>query len=354
MMTAEEKDGLRQELDSLRRQLDDPKIYQRDDYPQLARRLKELAEIVGLLDKQTLLKKQRDETVKLTDNVDQNLAALAKTELEQIDEELVTTAGRLAAILKPATDEDFSKNCFVEIRAGVGGGEAALFAGDLCRMYLRFSEKNRWKTELVSQNPSEAGGYREIILKISGKDAYRSLRFESGVHRVQRIPTTESQGRIHTSTASVAVLPIAEKKELEISPSDLKVDTYRSSGHGGQSVNKTDSAVRITHAPSGLVVTCQDEKSQFKNKEKALEVLRSRLLRHQQEEQEEATSSRRQKLIGRAFRNEKIRTYNFPQDRLTDHRVNLSLGNLASILSGDLSPLLSRLGAHAEQENNDA
>lgn len=353
-MTAEQKNKLRAELDSLQKKLDDPGIYQQADYPQLAKHAKELTKIVNLVDKEELLEKQKQQTVALTKNADQTLSALAISEIEQINDELVQIAEQLKAILKPATDEKDEKDCLIEIRAGVGGLEASLFAGDLYRMYLRFSEKQKWQTELVSQSPSEAGGFKEIILEIRGRHVYKLLKFESGVHRVQRIPATESQGRIHTSTASVAVLPKVATEELEIKTNDLRIDTYRSSGHGGQSVNKTDSAVRMTHQPSGIVVTCQDEKSQFKNKEKALGILRARILQKQEEEKEKKAYSSRKKLIGKAFRNEKIRTYNFPQDRLTDHRINLNLSDLPTILSGNLGPLLEKLSHYAETENDDS
>ena len=343
-MKQDQSGQLREEFLELKRRLEDPAVYQRSDYPKLAKRFKELTEIVNLLDKTAVLEKQKLETERLADGSDPTLAALAVGELEHINEQLERQAEQLKRLTDAPTDGNDRKDCLVEIRAGVGGSEASLFAGDLYRMYLRFSEKRGWRVVPVGQHPSEAGGFKEIIFEVNGAGAYGQLKFEAGVHRVQRVPATESQGRVHTSTASVAVLPRAEAAELEIKDGDLRIDTYRSSGHGGQSVNKTDSAVRITHLPSNLVVTCQDEKSQFKNKEKALEILRTRLLQKQEDELSEAASSERQKLIGRALRNEKIRTYNFPQDRLTDHRINFSLSNLPAILGGDLQPLLERLG----------
>ena len=349
-MKKDQSDQLRAEFLELKERLENQAVYQQPDYPQLAKRFKELTEIVNLLDETAVLEKQKLETERLTDNDDSALAALATSELEHINEQLEQLAEQLKRLTDAPTDGNDQKDCLVEIRAGVGGSEASLFAGDLYRMYLRFSEKQGWPVVLVSQSPSEAGGFKEIIFEIKGGGAYGQLKFEAGVHRVQRVPATESQGRVHTSTASVAVLPKAEPAELAIKEGDLRIDTYRSSGHGGQSVNKTDSAVRITHQPSGLVVTCQDEKSQFKNKEKALEILRTRLLQKQEDELLEAASSKRQKLIGRAFRNEKIRTYNFPQDRLTDHRINLNLSNLPAILGGDLQPLLEQLGQRASEE----
>ena len=334
---------LRQEAQELGVSLSDPKIYQKSDYPQLAKREKELQTLIAIFDQIANLKRQREDAEKLAQTSEADLATLAKSEISQIDEEIEEASKRLNQLLQNKPDENDNKNCLVEIRAGVGGSESSLFAADLYRMYLRFNEKQSWQTVLISENPSEIGGFKEIIFEVKGKNAYRYLKFESGVHRVQRVPATESQGRVHTSTASVAVMVKAEEKDLEITANDIRIDTYRSSGHGGQSVNKTDSAVRITHLPSGMIVICQDEKSQFKNKEKALDVLRARLLQKQKEENEEAASSKRQKLIGKALRNEKIRTYNFPQDRLTDHRINLSLSNLPAILNGELLPLIEKL-----------
>lgn len=348
------KSDLHDELKSLQKQLDDPKVYQKPEYPQLAKRHKELVKIISLLDKEQNLKEQKKQAQALTENSEADLAVLAQSEVEHLDEEIKKAQQSLKKLLNPAEDKDDQKDCLVEIRAGVGGSEASLFASDLYRMYLRFSEKQGWKVELVTQSSSDVGGLKEIILEISGSNIYKILKFESGVHRIQRIPVTESQGRIHTSTASVAVLPKAEAGELEILSNDLRIDTYRSSGHGGQSVNTTDSAVRITHLPTNIVVTCQDEKSQFKNKDKALNVLRARLLQKQEEEREEKNTSTRQKLIGKAFRNEKIRTYNFPQDRITDHRINFSLNNLSNVLDGNLLPLIDELSKQHNQVDNDS
>ena len=343
---------LRQELDELQKQLDDSRVYQREDYPQIAKRHKELTTLIRLLEQRLQLGQQRQATEKLAQEED-TLAQLARKELEQIDDELAEIERQLAALSQEQEPAKEARNCIVEIRAGVGGSESSLFAADLYRMYTRYGEKQGWKMEIITQSSSDVGGFKEIIFEVHGRNAYVSLKFESGVHRVQRVPSTESQGRVHTSTASVAVLAKIAAAELEIKPSDLRIDTYRSGGHGGQSVNKTDSAVRITHLPTGMIATCQDEKSQFKNKERALSVLRARLLDKQQAEQEEAASSTRKKLIGRAFRNEKIRTYNFPQDRLTDHRINLNLSKLPDIMSGQLQPLIDGLSAY-EEESHDA
>jgi len=235
------------------------------------------------------------------------------------------------------------KNCIVEIRAGAGGDEAALFAGDLFRMYSRFAENNGWNTEVMSSNPTGIGGFKEIIFSITGKDIYGKLKYESGVHRVQRVPVTESSGRIHTSTVTVAILPEAEEVELEISPNDLKIDRFRSTGPGGQSVNTTDSAIRITHIPTGMVVTCQDEKSQHKNKDKALKILRARLFDMADREKHEKLALKRKSQVGTGDRSERIRTYNFPQNRITDHRIGLNLHNLEEVLEGNLKDLVDNL-----------
>ncbi|HEY8445654.1 MAG TPA: peptide chain release factor 1 [Thermomicrobiales bacterium] len=309
----------------------------------------ELEEVVAAYKELRDTESQIAETESLTRDPDPEIADLAIDELKRLREQREQTLKRIKLLLVPKDPND-EKNVIVEIRAGTGGEEAALFAADLFRMYTRYAERQRWKVEVLSSTETDTGGFREIIFKVSGKGAYSHLRYESGVHRVQRVPVTESQGRIHTSTASVAVLPEAEEVDIKINEEDLRIDVFRSTGHGGQSVNTTDSAVRITHLPTGLVVTCQDEKSQLKNKTKALMVLRSRLYEMEQRRLAEERGEARRSQIGSAERSEKIRTYNFPQDRVTDHRLKLSLSNLPAILDGQLDELIQELRAADEAE----
>ena len=285
----------------------------------------------------------------LKETIDPDMQALAESELKELEQRAATLEEELQRLLLPRDPND-EKNIILELRAGTGGEEASLFAADLFRMYVRYAERQRWKVEILSSHESGTRGFREAILGIEGKGAYSRLKFEGGVHRVQRVPETEAAGRIHTSTVTVAVLPEAEEVEVQIDPKDLRIDVYRSTGPGGQSVNTTDSAVRITHLPTGLVVTCQDEKSQHKNKAKALKVLRARLLEQAQAEQRARIDQERGSQVGTGERAEKIRTYNFPQNRVTDHRIGLTLHSLPATLDGELEPLLEALTTHFQAE----
>ncbi len=268
---------------------------------------------------------------------------LAAGEQEELQSRYDKLEAEMKELLVPKDPND-SKNAMLEIRAGTGGDEAALFAADLYRMYSRFAERTGWKMELVTYNESSGlGGLKEVIVSVSGKDIYGTLKYESGVHRVQRVPETETQGRVHTSAASVAVLPEADEVDVDINPSDLKIDVFRSGGAGGQNVNKVETAIRITHIPTGVVVQCQDERSQLKNKQKAMKVLRSRLLEAEIEKHDKETSQKRKLMVGSGDRSDKIRTYNFPQNRLTDHRIGLTMYNLSQVMEGDLAELFEKL-----------
>ena len=281
--------------------------------------------------------------VMLAEEGNQDMRELVNEELERFKNESKLLVDRLHTLLLPVDDND-SRNIFLEIRAGAGGDEAAIFAGDLFRMYSRYVDEQKWQLEIINSNMAEQGGYKEIIAKIVGKGVYSKLKFESGVHRVQRVPTTEAQGRIHTSTCTVAVLAEADEiDEVEVNSVDLKIDTFRSSGAGGQHVNVTDSAIRITHLPTGLVVECQDERSQHKNRSRAMSLLKARLLALGQEKQRKEEAATRKSLVGTGDRSERIRTYNFPQGRLTDHRINLTLYQLDRVIEGNLDPLINRL-----------
>ncbi len=320
------------------------------EYQRLAKEHADLTPCVQTLRKHRELTARLKENRELFNDSDPGIRQLAREDSSKLQTELNQLEDKLKQLLTPKDPND-DKNVILEIRAGTGGDEAALFASDLFRMYAKYAELMGWNVEVLSSHATGIGGFKEVIFSVSGRRAYSRLKYERGVHRVQRVPTTESQGRIHTSAVTVAVLPEAEEVEVEIEPNDLRIDVFRSSGPGGQSVNTTDSAVRITHLPTGLVVTCQDEKSQHKNKAKALKVLRARLLDVIQREQQEKTAEDRKSQVGTGDRSERIRTYNFPQNRVTDHRINLTLYKLDEILEGQINTVIDALTTHFKAQS---
>lgn len=323
------------------------------DMKEYQKTMKEYSDLKPIVDRykeyQTYLNELKDTEEMLGENLDDEMRELAKEDLKNLQENIAKAEEDLKIMLIPKDPND-DRNVIVEIRGGIGGEEAALFAGDLFRMYSMYADKRGYKTEVMSTNETGIGGFKEVIFMINGKGAYSRLKHESGVHRVQRVPETEASGRIHTSAATVAVMPEADDVEIEINENDLKIDVYRASGHGGQCVNTTDSAVRITHVPTGLVVTCQDEKSQLKNKEKAMKVLKSRLYDKMLQEQNDELAKLKKGQVGSGDRSERIRTYNFPQGRVTDHRINLTLYRLEDFLNGDLDEMIDALLTHEQAE----
>jgi peptide chain release factor 1 len=318
-------------------------ISDQDKFRGLSREFSELEAVVQCYNSYSQVKEDIEEARQMLDDADPDLREMAREELDANEGRLDELETELQALLLPRDPRD-SNNVFLEIRAGTGGDEAAIFSGDLFRMYSRYAENRGWKVEVLSERPGEHGGYKEIITRVEGRDVYAHLKFESGAHRVQRVPETESQGRIHTSACTVAIMPEPEAvDEVEINKADLRVDTYRASGAGGQHVNKTDSAVRLTHLPSGIVVECQDERSQHKNRARAMSLLQAKLMTSAQDKQAEEQAEQRRNLVGTGDRSDRIRTYNFPQGRLTDHRINLTLYKLAEVMEGDLDAVIGPL-----------
>jgi peptide chain release factor 1 len=334
----------------LERELSSPEIFQdQERYTKVAKKHAELGEIVPEIETYKGLLREIEENQELINDPDPEICELAQAELDDLKSRLPDQEDLLKRLLIPRDPLD-EKNILLEVRAGTGGEEAALFAADIFRMYSRYAELQGWSVEVLSGNDTGTGGFKEIIASISGTNVYSKLKYESGAHRVQRVPATESQGRIHTSAVTVAILPEAEEVDVKLEPSDIRVDVFRSSGPGGQSVNTTDSAIRITHLPTGIVVTCQDEKSQHKNKAKAMKVLRSRLLQAAEDESKKAHDENRKAQVGSGDRSERIRTYNYPQGRITDHRINLTLYSLDQAMDGHIDEIIDGLVQHHQAE----
>ena len=312
-------------------------------FREFSKEYSEIEDVVKNFNRFNKVSRNLNEAKEMQKDTDPEIRVMAEEEISSRTEELETLELNLQKLLLPKDSKD-SCNVFLEIRAGTGGDEAAIFSGDLYRMYSRYAEEQKWKTELITERPGEHGGYKEVVVRIDGKNVYEKLKFESGAHRVQRVPETETQGRIHTSACTVAIMPETEEvEEIDIDKNDLRIDTFRASGAGGQHVNKTDSAIRLTHTPTGIVVECQDERSQHKNKARAMSLLQAKLLDQAQQEAKDEESDARRKLVGSGDRSEKIRTYNYPQGRVTDHRINLTLYNLPEIMAGNLGSVIQPL-----------
>jgi len=345
-------EAIKARLDDVTRQLSDPGVTKdQGRYRTLSKEHANLTPIVATYDRYRKLEREltSQQAILADAKEDPEIKEMAHQELPGLRRQFEQIAHALKELLLPKDPLDDS-DIVLEIRAGTGGEEAALFAADLYRMYTRYAEARGWKTDLLSSSPADAGGFKEIIVAIEGNEVYKRMKFESGVHRVQRVPQTETQGRIHTSAATVAVLPEADEIEVDIQPQDVRVDVFRSSGPGGQSVNTTDSAVRVTHIPSGIVVSCQDEKSQHKNKSKAMKILRARIFERMLAEQQQAEAAKRKSMVGTGDRSERIRTYNFPQSRVTDHRIGLTSHRLSGILQGEIDELVEALLTHDQTE----
>lgn len=344
-------DFILEKYDELSLKVSDPDVI--NDQPLWQKHIKEMGEMEPIVNKYKEYKKAKGELADAKELIemesDEELRDMAKAEANELEDAIEAMEGELKILLLPKDPND-EKNVILEIRAGTGGDEAALFGQDLLRMYMRYAERQRWKTETIEINDTGIGGIKEAVILIKGKGAYSRLKYESGVHRVQRVPETESSGRIHTSAATVAVLPEIDDVEVDVNPNDVRVDVYRASGNGGQCVNTTDSAVRLTHVPTGLVVTCQDEKSQIKNKEKAFKVLRARLYDLKLQQQNDEISAERKSQVGSGDRSERIRTFNFPQGRVSEHRIGLTLYKLDAILDGDLDEIIDGLITHEQAE----
>lgn len=335
-----EKENRLKELNDL---LTSPDIMKNQkEYARLSKEYKKIEQLLAKYDERDRLEKEINGLAEMMQGNDPEIKEMAETELPLLQKKLSSVQLEIAILSNPKLAE-YDKNCIVEIRAGAGGNEASLFAADLYRMYSKYCERQGLRLEALSSHPSDIGGFKEIIFAVEGPNAYRHFHFEKGVHRVQRIPVTEAGGRIHTSTVTVAVLPEIEETQFSINPNDLKIDTFRAGGHGGQNVNKVSSAVRLTHLPSGMVVVCQDERSQHKNRERAMKILRARLAAIEEEKKQNEIDSQRRKQVGTGERSEKIRTYNYPQNRVTDHRIGLSLYNLDHIIEGEINELIEKL-----------